>query len=240
MSKKNLFIPGQFCRFTQSGHAFTSVACVRSQRKLTYVLRVTRSCFLEWLGERWQWGRGMGRWRRGLGGGGGGGERWRGGDSSEVLWRIFAKLGGCIYVDLPFALEGFFFEKVNGSTGQRVTFTFNYIIYAPASRHTAAKGPFCLLLQSLIRRLLLHCISMVYVRGPRNCPWGVLFLKGQRVNGSNGSTGHISTVYVGGPRNCPWGVLFRKGQQVDGSTGQTGQTGRLVNGSLSLSLYYIW
>ena len=46
-------------------------------------------------------------------------------------------------VDLPFALEGFFFEKVNGSTDQRVTFTFHYIIYAPASRHTAAKGAFC-------------------------------------------------------------------------------------------------
>ena len=66
-----------------------------------------------------------------------------------------------MYVDLPFALEGFFFEKVNGSTGQRVTFTFHYIIYVPASRHTAAKAPFALLLllQSLIRRLLLHCIS---------------------------------------------------------------------------------
>ena len=45
-------------------------------------------------------------------------------------------------MDLPFTLEGFFFEKVNGSTGQQVTFTFHYIIYAPASRHTAAKGPF--------------------------------------------------------------------------------------------------
>ena len=27
--------------------------------------------------------------------------------------------------------------------GQRVTFTFHYIIYAPASRHTAAKRAFC-------------------------------------------------------------------------------------------------
>ena len=46
-------------------------------------------------------------------------------------------------MDLPFALEGFFFKKVNGSTGQRVTFAFHYIIYVPASRHTAAKGAFC-------------------------------------------------------------------------------------------------
>ena len=53
-----------------------------------------------------------------------------------------------MYVDLPFALEGFFFEKVNGSTGQRVTFTFHYIIYAPASRHTLQKAPFALLLSA--------------------------------------------------------------------------------------------
>ena len=42
------------------------------------------------------------------------------------------------------ALEGFFFEKVNGLTGQRVTFAFHYIIYAPASCHTAAIGAFCI------------------------------------------------------------------------------------------------
>ena len=74
-------------------------------------------------------------------------------------------------VDLPFALEGFFFEKVNGSTGQQVTFAFHYIIYAPASRHTLQKAPFAFLalLQSLIRRLLLRCISTAYVGGPRNC-----------------------------------------------------------------------
>ena len=48
-----------------------------------------------------------------------------------------------VYVGGPrIALEGFFFEKVNGSTGQRVTFTFRYIIYVPASLHTAAKGDF--------------------------------------------------------------------------------------------------
>ena len=37
-------------------------------------------------------------------------------------------------------LRGSFSKR---STGQRLTFTFHYIIYAPASRHTAAKGPFC-------------------------------------------------------------------------------------------------
>ena len=87
--------------------------------------------------------------------------------------------------------------------GQRVTFTFHYIIYAPASRHTLQKAPFALLalLQSLIRCLLLRCISTAYVGGPPNCYWGVLFLKdqrvdgstGQRVNGSNGSMGQRVT-----------------------------------------------
>ena len=37
-------------------------------------------------------------------------------------------------------LRGSFSKR---STGRRVTFTFHYIIYAPASRHTAAKGAFC-------------------------------------------------------------------------------------------------
>ena len=40
--------------------------------------------------------------------------------------------------------------------------------------------------QSLIRRLLLWCMSMTYVGGPGNCYWGVLFLKRQRGDGSTG------------------------------------------------------
>ena len=56
-------------------HAFMFVACVRSQRKCTYVLidtRVKRSCFLEWQGGGDGSGEGgTGRWRQG-----GGGERW--------------------------------------------------------------------------------------------------------------------------------------------------------------------
>ena len=88
-------------------------------------------------------------------------------------------------MDLGIALEGFFFEKVNGSTGQRVTFTFHYIIYAPASCHTLQR---LLLLAAAesnsapFARRVLHCISTVYIGGP----WGVLFLKGQRVDGSTG------------------------------------------------------
>ena len=51
------------------------------------------------------------------------------------------------------------------STGRRVNGSLSLstiIIYAPASSHTAEKGPFCFaaVLQSLSRRLLLHCISL--------------------------------------------------------------------------------
>ena len=88
--------------------------------------------------------------------------------------------------------------------GQRVTFTFHYIIYAPASLHTLQRHLLLGKQQSLIRRLLLSCMS---------------------------------TTYVGGPGNCYWGVLFLKGQRVDGSTGRRVKR---VNGSPSLSLYYIW
>ena len=41
-----------------------------------------------------------------------------------------------MYVDLGIALEGFFFEKVNGSTGQQVTFTFTMLYM----HHTATKS----------------------------------------------------------------------------------------------------
>ena len=86
-------------------------------------------------------------------------------------------------MDLGTALEGFFFKNVNGSIGQRVTFAFHYIIYAPASCHTLQR---LLLLAAAesnsapFARRVLHCISTVYIGGP----WGVLFLKGQRVDGS--------------------------------------------------------
>ena len=128
-------------------------------------------------------------------------------------------------MDLPFALEGFFFKKVNGFTGQRVTFAFHYIIYAPASLHT------------LQPRLLLCCgqaaesnsapFPAVHLNAVCRCASQLLFRGsfskrstgswGQRVDGSTGQTGHISTVYVGGPRNCLEGFFFEK---VNRSTGQ--------------------
>ena len=58
--------------------------------------------------------------------------------------------------------------------------------------------------QSLIRRLLVWCMSTTYVGGPGNCYWGVLFLKRQRGEGAtgqwvkrvNGSTGHFHFHYI--------------------------------------------
>ena len=138
-------------------------------------------------------------------------------------------------------------QRVDESTGH---FHFPlYYICASLTPH-AATAPFPLLLasSSLILRLLLHCISMLYVGAPRNCPWGVLFLKGQwvdestgrRVNGSNGS--HLNGVCRWTSQLPSW-VLFRKGQQVDGSTGQqvdgsNGSTGQQVTFTFTI-LYMI-
>ena len=85
-------------------------------------------------------------------------------------------------------LRGSFSKR---STGRRVngSLSLSTILYMSQPHATQLQNaPFALLLlqQSLIRHLLLHCISTVYVGGPRNCPWGVLFLKGQRVDGSTG------------------------------------------------------
>ena len=55
------------------------------------------------------------------------------------------------------------------------------------SHHTINRAVFvCLFVPLLLWGPLtnLRQTWWVYVGGPRNCPWGVLFLKGQRVNGS--------------------------------------------------------
>ena len=88
----------------------------------------------------------------------------------------------------PICPWGVLFRK-----GQRVTFAFHYIIYVPASRHTLQRRLLRGKQQSLMRRLLLCCMSTTYVGGPGNCYWGVLFLKGQRVDGSTGQTGQWVT-----------------------------------------------
>ena len=61
--------------------------------------------------------------------------------------------------------------------------------------HTTIRAAFvclsvCLFVPLLLRGPLtdLRQTWWVYVGGPRNCPWGVLFWKGQQVNGSTGQT----------------------------------------------------
>ena len=78
-------------------------------------------------------------------------------------------------------------------------------------------------------------MSTMYVGGPGNCYWGVLFLKGQWVDGStgqrvNGSTGHFHFHYIiyDSRRRQAHATRCKKhtgstGWQVNGSTGQTGQ-----------------
>ena len=104
--------------------------------------------------------------------------------------------------ELP--LRGSFSKR---STGRRVngSLSLSTILYRDQPHTTELQRRLLLgKQQSLIRRLLLWCMS---------------------------------TTYVGGLGNCYWGVLFLKRQRGDGSTGQMGQQ---VNGSLSLSLHYIW
>ena len=57
--------------------------------------------------------------------------------------------------ELP--LRGSFSKRSTGRWVQRVTFTFHYIIYVPASLHTAAKGGFAATASNQTKRhLLLH------------------------------------------------------------------------------------
>ena len=85
-------------------------------------------------------------------------------------------------------------QRVDGSTGH---FRFPlYYIGTSLTPHSCKRHLLLGKQQSLIRRLLLSCMSTTYVGGPGNCYWGVLFLKGRRVDGSNGSTGHFHFHYI--------------------------------------------
>ena len=79
-------------------------------------------------------------------------------------------------------------RRVNGSLSLS-TILYNY---APASCQTLQRVLLLAAAESNsapFARRVLHCISTVYIGGP----WGVLFLKGQRVDGSTGQTGRRLT-----------------------------------------------
>ena len=65
------------------------------------------------------------------------------------------------------------------------------ITLAGAHNHTIIRAAFVRLLVPLLLRGPLADLRQTWwvcVGGPRNCPWGVLFWKAQRVNGSMGQT----------------------------------------------------
>ena len=129
---------------------------------------------------------------------------------------------------------------VNGSL------SLSTILYMCQPHSTRCNSTFCLASSSLIQRLLLFCMSTTYVGGPGNCYWGVLFLKGQWVDGStgqrvkwvNGSTGHFHFHYIiyDSRRRQAHATPLQKAHRVNGLTGQwvdgsTGQRVKWVNGS---------
>ena len=81
--------------------------------------------------------------------------------------------------------------------GQRVTFTFHYIIYAPASRHIAAKGTFCFAVAAESNSAPFAALHLNGVcRWTSQLPLRGSFSKrsaGRRVDGSMGQMGRWVT-----------------------------------------------
>ena len=133
-------------------------------------------------------------------------------------------------------LRGSFSKR---STGRRVngSLSLSTILYMRQPHATQLQNvPFALLLllQSLIRRLLLLCISTVYVGGV--CRWTSQlplrgsFLKGQQVDGSTGQrVKRVDRSHLNGV--CRWTSQL----PLRGSFSKR-STDRWVNGSLWLSL----
>ena len=86
-------------------------------------------------------------------------------------------------------------QRLDGSTGH---FRFPlYYICASLTPH-APKGSFCFAGSAAESNSapFAACISMAYVGGPRNCYWGVLFLKGQRLDRSTGQWVTFTILYM--------------------------------------------
>ena len=97
-------------------------------------------------------------------------------------------------MDLGIACEGFFFEKVNESTGQRVTFTFHYIISASLTPHSCKRRLLlCCYCKSLNRaKGTFCCTASRLVVGV--CRWtSELHFRGSFSEKVNGSTGQQVT-----------------------------------------------
>ena len=129
---------------------------------------------------------------------------------------------------------------VNGSTGQGVTFTFHYITYAPASRHTAAKGAFCF--AGSAAESDSAPFAALHVNGV--CRWtSQLLLRGSFSKRSTGQqvtfTFTILYMIADDARLTPPRCKKHTGSTGSPVNGSTGQRVKWVNGSLSLSLYYI-
>ena len=65
---------------------------------------------------------------------------------------------------------------------------FITVLKSTKLHYTIIRAAFVHLFVPLLSEVLWRIFAQtwgVYVGGPRNCPWGVLFWKGQRVNGSN-------------------------------------------------------
>ena len=130
-------------------------------------------------------------------------------------------------MDLRIALEGFFFEKVNGSL------SLSTILYRDQPHTTQLqKAPFALVpqLQSLFRHLLLLHINGI-------CTWtSQLLLRGSFSKRSTGQwvNGSLSLSLYYDSRRCQaHATPLQKAHGLNGSTGQwlhgsTGQTGRRV------------
>ena len=141
-------------------------------------------------------------------------------------------------------LRGSFSKR---STGRRVTFTFHYIIYAPASRHTLQKAPFALL--ALLAKSNSVPFATLHLNGI--CRWTSQLLlrrsfsKRSTRRRVNGSTGHFHFHYIiyDSRRRQAHATPLQKAHGVNGSMGQwvhgsTGQTGRRVTFTFTI-LYMI-
>ena len=156
-------------------------------------------------------------------------------------------------MDLPFALEGFFFQKVNGSMGQTGHFRFPlYYICASLTPH-AAKGAFCFAGSAAESNSA--PFAALHLNGI--CRWILQLLlrgsfskrsTGRWVNESNGSSGQRVTftftilyMIADDARLMP--PCCKKAHGVNGSTGQwvhrsMGQMGQWVTFTFTI-LYMI-